>query len=146
MGLRGRESKNKGKFHRIYPERPKAPRGLPKEAQAEWRKIVESLPPGSFKTWELPLLEKYVMAAYIYGLAMKEVKTRGAVVEMGSKGYKAPNPALTVANRQVALMASLATKLRLCPNSRVTKWKAGTTPEHRPSSRRKGLLYEPDED
>jgi P27 family predicted phage terminase small subunit len=140
MGARGPKP-GSANITRIFPERPKPPRGLPKPAKAKWRQIIDSLPPDYFKTWELPLLEKYCWAIHIYELAMVEVNKFGLVIPMGEKGYETVNPALTICNKQVQIMSTLATKLRLCPNSRVSKWAASATPE-RISSRRSGLMFD----
>jgi P27 family predicted phage terminase small subunit len=142
MGARGPKPESQTKFHRIYPERPKPPRGLPKEAKKKWREIVESLPPDFFKAWELPLLEKYIWAIHIYQLAMIEVNKLGLVVKMGPNNYGVVNPALVVCNKQVQIMSTLATKLRLCPNSRISKWAASAAPDRKPSSTRSGLMFD----
>lgn len=139
MGLRGPKS-DSHKISRIYDERPKPPKYLPGAAKEAWCNIVESLPPGHFRVSELPLLEKYCMAIHISGEATKITDAEGLVVEMGEKGYRVVNPALVISNKQVALMCTLATKLRLCPNSRVSKWSAATIKEVKPS-RRPGLMF-----
>jgi P27 family predicted phage terminase small subunit len=145
MGARGPKPENQSKIHRIYPERPKPPRGLPKGARKTWAEIIESLPPDFFKAWELPLLEKYCWAIHIYELATEEVKKHGLVIKMGANNYEAVNPALVICNKQVSLMSTLATKLRLCPNSRVTKWAASAAPERKPSQR-PGLMFGGDDE
>ena len=144
MGLRGPTAADQTKFSRIYPERPKPPRGLPKGARDLWKQIINSLPPDYFRKAELELFTAYVMAAHIYNEAMKEVQERGLVIEIGNQGYKVPNPALVICNKEAMLMSTLATKLRLCPNSRVSKWKANT-PE-RKSDTRKGIMFGEDDE
>jgi P27 family predicted phage terminase small subunit len=144
MGARGPKPAS-ANITRIYPERPKPPRGLPKSAKKTWRAIVDSLPPDFFKTWELPLLEKYCWAIHIYELAMVEVNTAGLVIPMGDKGYETVNPALTICNKQVQIMSTLATKLRVCPNSRISRWAASSAPE-RKSTKRPGLMFGGDDD
>jgi P27 family predicted phage terminase small subunit len=129
MGVRGPKPESQQNFARIYPERPKLPRGLPKPARDLWKTIVNSLPPDYFRGSETHLLAKFVMADHIYHLAMGEVRKGGLVVTMGDKGYEVVNPALTICNKQVQIMSTLATKLRLCPNSRVSKWQAATVKE-----------------
>lgn len=140
MGLRGPQSENH-KIHRIFPERPKAPRHLPKRAKKLWKEITESLPSDYFRVAELNLLEKYVMAIHIYELALVQVNKHGLVIPMGGNGYFVVNPALVICNKQVALMSTLATKLRLTPNSRVSKWVAGSAKEA-VKSRRTNLMFE----
>jgi P27 family predicted phage terminase small subunit len=145
MGLRGRKPESQENFHRIYPERAKPPRGLPKKARELWQSIIKSLPPDYFRASELHLLAKFVMADHIYHLGMAEVEKTGIVLPMGNQGYAAVNPALTVCNKQTQIMCTLATKLRLCPNSRVSKWKAGAMKENKPS-KRPGLMFGSDDD
>jgi P27 family predicted phage terminase small subunit len=140
MGARGPKSESQSKFHRIYPERPKPPRGLTGGARKLWRQIIDSLPSDYFKKAELGLLSAYVQAAHLHTEAMKEVQELGLVLEMGEKGYKVVNPALVIANKQAMLMSTLATKLRLCPNSRISKSTASTTRDRRPSTR-PGLMF-----
>ena len=85
------------------------------------------------------------MASYIYDLAMVKVREQGLVIEVGSKGHKIQNPALVIATKQAMLMSTLATKLRLTPNSRITKW-FGNTPEQKQYTTRQGLMFDPRDD
>ncbi len=87
------------------------------------------------------------MADHIYQVAMEEVKKSGIVIELGPNNYKAVNPALVVANKEVSLLCLLSTKLRLATNSRISKWVAGSAKERvKTNTTRRGLMFGSDDD
>lgn len=139
MGLRGPKSENVKILDNVFKKRASAPKRLPKIARLVWKQIVESLPADHFKSSDLPLLEKYCMAEHVYWTAIGHVLS-GDVAIVTEKGYALPDVYLTVANKQIQIQATLATKLRICPNSRVSGFKAAREKES-PQSTRRGLMF-----
>lgn len=140
MGRRGPQSEKHSKIAILYGKRPKPPRHLCREAKKTWRQIVESLPPDRFRVADQHLLAAYVESSAIHAEAVAILEREGLTVKMGSNSYEVPHPALTVMNRQAQLMCTLATKLRLTPQSRISPELAGREKKNWPN-KRPGLLF-----
>lgn len=93
--------------------RPPAPKGMPTRARQLWTDIVATLPADYFTASDLPLLRQYCIASHLAEEAEEAISKDGAVME------NRPHPMLKVLDAQTASMARLATKLRLCPSSRI---------------------------
>lgn len=139
MGARGPKTENIKILNNIFKKRPSAPKRLPKISRTLWKQIVESLPADHFRESEFPLLEKYCIAEHIYWTSISKILS-GDVAIVTEKGYALPDVYLTVANKQVQIQIALATKLRICPNSRVSQFKAAHEIET-PKSTRRGLMF-----
>jgi phage terminase small subunit len=130
-------------------KRPGPRQGMTLRAQRIWREVVASLPPTHFRPGDYPLLRGYCEAEALHFEACQKIAEEGAVVtrkkreiredgtvietELASKA----NPWVAIQTAKANEMSMLATKLRLCVNSRVTNKKAGHEQEP-PKSTAKG--------
>ena len=92
---------------------PPAPLEMGKDAIALWNNIAESLPADFFRAGDLPLLEAYVVSATRKRWVDSMVLDVGMILN-----DQTPHPGLKISRDEATLMASLATKLRLCQSSR----------------------------
>ena len=90
-------------------EGPKPPKCLSRQAKAVWREIVRSRPPDYFGPGSTQLLEAFVVAS----LAVRELAPKIAA-DPGDKDLA------EAFRRHSAVMATMATKLRLAVSSAVT--------------------------
>lgn len=142
MGARGRKPDSAvSHLDLVIKEKPKPPRSLSKRAKDTWKRVVDSLPVEHFRQSDLPLLEKYCMADSLYWQAMDQVMETGELTVKTKSGYETPSALVTVTNKQAQVMATLATKLRICPNSRVSQHQARDEKEETVTSKRAGLMY-----
>jgi P27 family predicted phage terminase small subunit len=137
MGLRG--PKPSGHLSLTEKTRPSAPKRLGRVGKAMWRQIVNSYQPDHFRRAELPLLEKYCVCEEIYQTAMDKIAEQGLITTTET-GYMVMNTYLNIANAQVKLQATLATKLRIATNSRMSASKAGHEKEPL-KSKRSGMMF-----
>jgi phage terminase small subunit len=87
---------------------------------ALWRSVVESLPPGHFHASDEPLLRRYVETVALVEQAQAQLAKKGAV-----NGRGKISPWLTVFQRASRQQISLAMALRLAPQARIDRRKAG---------------------
>lgn len=99
--------------------RVRPPESLPASAKLVWVELVDSLPADRFHPSDRPLLALYCRALHQAGLAFEAIETHGAT------SGDSINPAVRVADAAVKQAATLATKLRLCPQSRLDRKVAG---------------------
>lgn len=100
--------------HRIQP-----PADLPEPCRAIWRELVDSLPPDRFHASDRPLLVMYCRALLQAQLAFE------ALEQYGACDGDSVSPWLRVSDSAAKQAATLATKLRLCPQSRLDRKVAG---------------------
>ena len=105
--------------------RPEAPKSLNAKQAREWDRIVHSLPADYFRPADYVLLEAYCCAAALHRDASKLVDDEG-LMKPDRFGEQKPHPALNVLKQVSAALASMATKLRLCPSARYSEKKADT--------------------
>jgi P27 family predicted phage terminase small subunit len=106
------------------PQRPRPPAGMTPRARARWRELVKGYPVDHFKAGDLPLLRAYC-EAHDKAVRMQEaLNTDGDFVD-SAQGTKKAHPAHAIKLAAEQLMAQLATKLRMCANSRIDKRQAG---------------------
>jgi len=101
------------------PRRIQPPNDLPEPCRAVWRELVDSLPPDRFHKSDRPLLVLYCRALYQADLAFE------ALEQYGAADGDSVSPWLRVADSSAKQAATLATKLRLCPQSRLDRKVAG---------------------
>lgn len=148
MGKRGRtgelEMKAAGKLSVIEPKqaaRPLPVPGMNRRARELWKRIVASLPAEHFRPGDLPLLRAYCEADALHAKAAREIGKDGGVIKTGTGSLKA-SPWIAVQTAQAHTMSTLATKLRLATNARITGKGAGKEDESKPaSSKRSGLMF-----
>jgi P27 family predicted phage terminase small subunit len=121
------------------PERPRPPSGMTPRARARWREVVKGYAVDHFRAGDLPLLRAYCEAHDRAVRAEEALAKDGDYIEGALGGLKA-HPACAVKIAAESLMAQLATKLRLCANSRIDKHKAGKE-KAEPHSKRAGLMF-----
>jgi phage terminase small subunit len=123
-------------------------------ARRTWRTIIASLTPSHFRPGDHPLLRSYCESEALHWEATKSIKAEGAVVRIckvfdeGTDKQREvviatkANPWVAIQTQTAHTMAQLATKLRLCANSRLSNAKAGfEKPAQSAKSSRAGLKY-----
>jgi phage terminase small subunit len=112
----------------IGPAKPSpAPADLPPEARATWTRIAAALPAGYLTPADEVLLHEFVLAEHHKRLADALVASEGLIVD------GKPHPAAKLSCQLAAVMATLATKLRLCQSSRTRPESASLKTAHRPN-------------
>lgn len=97
-----------------------APDDLSEPARRVWIDLVNSLAPEHFAKSDAPLLRSYCEATALADLAATELAANGPVVNGKA------SPWLTVQEKQVRAQTALSLRLRLSPQSRFSRDKAGT--------------------
>lgn len=140
MGKRGRlpEGARLAWHEAKAPSKPQAPRGIGAEAAKVWRCIVAEYPEGYFLPGDFPLLVAYCQEAVRLDRAENALASMGDVIETG-RGPKV-NPWLAVRTASNAILCAIATKLRICANSR-TSGKAAAKIGQEAACSRQGLLF-----
>lgn len=141
MGRRG--TKPGGKMAAVppkLPERPRPPQGMTPRARARWREVVKGYAVDHFKSGDLPLLRAYC-EAHDKAVRMQSALDKDGDFIESAAGTKKAHPAHAVKLAAESLMAQLATKLRLCANSRIDKHKAGREKAEAAPSGRGGLMF-----
>lgn len=100
-------------------KRVPAPKDLGKVAAALWKQITGSYPEDYFRAGDLPLLKAYCQEYERHQKAQAHVEAEGEVIETDYGPKRNPWHAVLVAS--ASALCQIATKLRLCANSRVTK-------------------------
>lgn len=116
------------------------PDGMSADGAALWRDIVTTHPAGNFQAGDVPLLRSYCEEYARRNRAEQHLFDEGEVIETATGAMKR-NPWHEVLVNSNNQLSQLATKLRLCVNSRITAKKAGGI-EEKFKSRRDGLLFE----
>lgn len=115
------------------PERPRPPQGMTPRARARWRDVVKGYAVDHFKPGDLPLLRAYCEAHDKAVRMQMALDKDGDFIESAAGTMKA-HPAHAIKLAAESLMAQLATKLRLCANSRIDKHKAGREKPEAPAA------------
>lgn len=142
MGKRG--PKPAGKLSALpKPEKPKGPpsppAGMSPRARARWREVVKGYAPDHFQAGDIPLLRAYCEAHDKAVRMQKALDEDGDFIDSAS-GTKKAHPAHAIKLAAESLMAQLATKLRLCANSRISGKQAAKEKPAGKSSR-EGLMF-----
>lgn len=101
------------------------PSDLTDDAKAVWADIVSSLKVDHFQPSDAPLLRAYCEAIVLSQQANAELAKNGPV--LGNK----TSPWLALSGKAGQAITSLSARLRLCPQSRISKDKASGT-HHNP--------------
>lgn len=116
------------------------PEGMSADGAALWRDIVTTHPAGNFQAGDVPLLRSYCEEYARRNRAEQHLFDEGEVIETATGAMKR-NPWHEVLVNSNNQLSQLATKLRLCVNSRITAKKTGGVEEATPSPR-EGLMFE----
>lgn len=81
---------------------------------------MNSLPADYFRPSDEQILRAYVEADEFRAMALAELRRDGMFL-VTDKGTKYAHPAHSMMLQQASCMATLATKLRLCPSARLAK-------------------------
>jgi len=98
--------------------------------------IVDNLPAAHFRRGDYPLLRAYCEAEALHYKATKMIDKEGAVLQ-GTVIKQ--NPWVAIQTQTAHTMSQLATKLRLCANSRLSRGQSGS--EKGKKSKREGLMF-----
>jgi P27 family predicted phage terminase small subunit len=114
----------------VMDDRIPAPDGLTDAERSEWRAIVNSMPSSYFRAADIPLLRAFVAASALYNEALAMIRKDGMILTTITSGnnrvQKQAHPATKVLSEQVAIMSTMAQKLRLAPSARYSPTKAST--------------------
>ena len=141
MGARGPEPEQSRRLRirtpagNLFPP----PDGLSEDAAELWGRIVDAHPQGYFQAGDMPLLRAYCEEYARRNRAERMLAEQGEVIETASGAVKR-NPWHEVLVNSNSSLSQLATKLRLCVNSRISARDAGKTGEQ-PKPRRAGLMF-----
>ena len=94
-----------------------APSGLSADHRRLFGEIVRSMPPEHFRQGDVPLLVRYVEAITMTERAGREMEASGGPVIAGVDAL-VTNPWFGVQQRSARMVAVLATRLRMSPQSR----------------------------
>lgn len=133
-------------------KRPGPRQGMTLRAQRIWKEIIASLPPTELRPGDYPLLRAYCEAEALHYEACQEIAKEGAVIKRMKREVKEDgtvietelaskaNPWVAIQTAKANEMSMLATKLRLCRNSRTSN-KVADTQKPQPKSKRKGMAF-----
>jgi len=93
---------------------------VPEAARAIFSEIVSSVSPGHFLPVDRPLLEQLAVALYVARELTDSIVRDGVVID------GKVSQAVKVLKQQQALVGSLASRLRLTTQNRISKERAGT--------------------
>lgn len=141
MGRRGPEPAEAKRLRIVKPAESffPVPEGMTAEASELWRRIVDAHPQGYFQAGDFPLLRAYCEEYARRNRAERMLAEQGEVIETASGAVKR-NPWHEVLVNSNGSLSQLATKLRLCVNSRINAKAAGKI-EEKPQPRRAGLMF-----
>ena len=118
MGARGYQSAAAMSVVSVNPiARKKPPKELNRKERMLWREIMDSHASDYFRIADVPLLSNYCRLSYRCDVLSEQLAREGYQIET-EKGL-IPNPAEQQMQRAISSMVSLATKLRLCPSTRM---------------------------
>lgn len=98
---------------------------LPKAEADVWRALVAASSADHFTQADAPLLEQYATACVLATRAREALESEGPVVDGRA------NPWLTVQEKAQRAMVALSARLRVCPQSRFDRLKAGASARQR---------------
>ena len=101
--------------------RLKAPATLSRPEAAIWRSIVVSVASDHFAPSDAVLLAEFCRAAHLANVAAAGITEHGAIVD------GKPSAWLTVQEKAHRALTALSARLRLCPQSRFDRLKAGVS-------------------
>ena len=137
MGERGIGSKGIHSLRIKSAERISPPPEISGTAREVWENIVASLPANHFIDSDISLLATYCNA-YVNVLVAQEKLKEVEWVYLDARGVENRTRWLDILKSQQSTMALLATKLMICPSSRIDE--THHNPIIKPESKRQDLL------
>lgn len=101
-------------------DRLKVSPGMPAGPAAVFKRIVVTVSPDHFSEVDRPLLDQYAHAAHLASKAAAAIEAEGAVLDGKT------NPWVGVLEKASRACVALAARLRICPQSRFDRQRAGT--------------------
>lgn len=131
MGKRGRKPEGERTLALAdawVKQRPEPPEELSERAKVTWREVVGGYSVGHFKSGDLALIQAYCEAEELHAEAAAELARSGKVITTKTKygELHRVNPWFTIWKESGSSLMMLATKLRICANSRVNRKTLGT--------------------
>ena len=111
------------------------PASLPDPVRAIFVSLVRAVDGEHFSKADLPLLTQYAIACHQAAEAAEKLQSEGQVTN------GRPSPWLTPWEKAGRMMTALCARLRLCPQSRFDRLRAGVTGREQPDAE----LYDPDD-
>lgn len=121
----------------------KAPRDLSKEEKSLWKSIVEAYPASHFKAGDDVLLKRYCEAAVTADKESALLQLEGNLIQSKSGALRI-NPRRLVVQMLTNTMNQTATKLRICPSTRLKRTVAdqkGTLELDEKKNARAGIMF-----
>jgi len=137
MGERGRGSADIHSLRLKSAERITPPAEISESAKEVWDSIVNSLPANHFVESDCALLHTYCEAYVNVIIALDKLKTTKWVYK-DIKGIEQKSKWIDVLKSQQTAMGLLATKLMICPSSRIDETHSNFLVK--PESKRKDLF------
>jgi hypothetical protein len=106
--------------------RPEPPGDLSEQQRATWVAVVATKPADWFGADSFPLLVAYCKAIEVYGVIAAQVETFDAEWMLTPEGLNRYDKLTKILDRQAKQLSSLATKMRLSQQSRMSERKAET--------------------
>jgi len=120
---------------------PTCPRTLEKEGRALWRSILSAYPEGYFQAGDMPLLQSYC-EEWERRCRAHEMLLREGEVITNERDVTKRNPWHDVLVASSNSMCQIATKLRICVNSRATYEQAAAVIDQQKTGKgRAGLMF-----
>ncbi len=104
----------------VKEKKLKAPKDMNKEEKALWKSIVDAYPASHFRAGDDVLLKRYCEAAVTADKESALLQQEGNVIQAKSGALKM-NPRRIVVQMLTTTMNQTATKLRICPSTRLKR-------------------------
>ena len=143
MGARGSKPVGERKMAGFGDKRPAypCPRNLGKDGRSLWRSIVSAYPADYFRAGDMPLLQAYCQEWDRHEKAHRMLLEEGEVIT-NERDVTKRNPWHDVLVASSNAMCQIATKLRICANSRTSAEKAASLGETKSAmNARAGLMF-----
>lgn len=135
---KGRKSPLQQASERIRKaEKHPPPETLSERGQEIWIEIVEPLPKDHFFHSDLPILREY--CEILADIELARSKWDGSMTVVKNNGDEVTHPVINTIGKWRTQAAAYASKLRVCPSSRLSASKAGHE-RQKPKSKREGLM------
>ena len=109
-----------------FKDRLTPPEGLPKPVLEIFIKTVRAVDGEHFNAVDVPLIVEYARAVHQANEAAAHLETEGAVVDGKASAW------VVVQEKSVRAIVALAMRLRISPQSRIDRTRAGTTSRVQP--------------
>jgi len=102
----------------MYRPKVKPPKELKGDARVYWKRIVDSVPNQQFTKSDFAILVAYCQNYALLIKAQDKLEVEGEVLIAESTGKAYKNPWFVILQEVSGKIATMATKLRVCPSAR----------------------------